>query len=52
MLYEHFVVFIDSLSVIKQLLQITDVLFDHVGDLFQLRELVAVVFFEHAFRTY
>jgi len=49
MIDKHLVVLVDSAGIVEQLLQVADVLLDHSGHLFKLRELVTVVVFEHAF---
>jgi len=47
MIDKHLVVLVDSAGIVEQLLQVADVLLDHSGHLFKLRELVTVVVFEH-----
>lgn len=51
MINEHLVVLVNAARIVKQLLQVTDVLLDHCGDLLKLRKLVAIMVFEHAFGT-
>lgn len=52
MVHELPVVVVDTLRVYHQLVQIVNVLLDDVSDVFELRQLVAIVISKHALRAH
>lgn len=46
------IVFVDSFGVQQQLMQVVDILFDDVSDIFKLSKLMPVVFSEHTLRAH